>query len=237
MKPLLKAAIAKAILFAITASAHAVTTNTQASNYFTDANGNVGFVYVTRKTDPATAVTTTNLSYSFCVQTTAASCLEGNGVIPNNAFTGRLTINIHRADRLKLLADTTIAGFVNTLCNGPDPFGGCTQGTSPATGGLISLTYVKKRGYIEIFTFSDFKRENFKVTLNSSDQTAQGPASVQGMVLGTNVANDGASWGLEILGNNGSHNGEDHAKAMLGKTMSPQTLRRLERLTGKTNAR
>jgi hypothetical protein len=78
-------AVALAVILASLVSAHAVTTNQQAFTYFTDASGNVGFAYVTRQTDPTTNLTTTTLYYSFCVQTTAASCQEGSGVIPNSA--------------------------------------------------------------------------------------------------------------------------------------------------------
>jgi hypothetical protein len=146
------------------------------------------------------------LSYSFCVQTTAASCLEGRGVVPNNAFTGTLDGNSSKAEILKVLADTTIAGFTNELCNGPDPFSdtGCAQGTSLATGGLISLRYVTTRGYIQIFTGNDYELEAFKVTVNSTFKTFQGRASVQGTVLGTNVNNNGASWELETQSSKGS---------------------------------
>lgn len=171
--------IALALILASFVPAHAVTTNQQVSNYFTDANGNVGLVFVDRQTDPTTNVTTTTLTYSFCIQTTEATCLEGNGVIPNGAFTGTLHGDPSRAEIVKVLADTTIPGFTNEVCIGPDPFGDCAQ-TSPATGGLITLTYATKRGNIEIFTSNDYKLENFKVTLNSTNQTSQGPASVQG---------------------------------------------------------
>ena len=231
-------ALALALILASVISAHAVTTNQQVSNYFTDANGNVGLVYVDRKTDPTTNVTTTTLSYSFCIQTTEASCLEGNGVIPNGAFTGSLHGDSFRAEVVKVLADTTVPGFTNELCTGPDPFGDCAQ-TSPATGGLITLTYVTKRGNIEIFTFNDYKLENFKVTLNSTNQTSQGPASAQGTVLGTTVNKTTATWGFDTVrgkGSPGSKVQNAQSQLMLEKSLTPQALRRLQRLRGEKSA-
>jgi hypothetical protein len=62
-------AVTLAVILASLVSAHALTTNQQTSNYFTDAGGNVGFVAVERRTDPVTLVSTSTLSYSFCVQT------------------------------------------------------------------------------------------------------------------------------------------------------------------------
>jgi hypothetical protein len=79
MKSLLNVLLVKAALFLLTSSALAVTTSTQTANYFVDANGNVGVISASRQTDPATNITTTTMSYSFCVQTTAASCQEGSG--------------------------------------------------------------------------------------------------------------------------------------------------------------
>jgi len=243
MKSILKVAPAMVALFVLITSAAAVTVHTQTFTYFTDANGNVGFVYVIRATDPTTNVTTTNLSYSFCVQTTAASCLEGSGLIPNQDFKGKLTTDVHRADVLTLVADTsTIAGFENLICNGgPDEFGGCVDGTSPGTGGPISLTWVKKRGTIETLNFEDFKRENYRITLDSSDATSQGAVAAQGTVLGTSVSvpdTGGSSWSLETLSGKGTP-GDNAAvvhlmlqksveKALPGKTTD--TVRRLERL-------
>src|SRR4029077_4344006 len=127
-------ALALAVILSSLVSAHAVTTSTQTANYFLDANGNVGAIATIRQTDPVTNVTTTTLQYTFCVQTAAASCLEGSGTIPNDSFTGTLTTSIRKAEVLSLLADTTQGGFVNLLCKAPDQLGGCTQGTSPATG-------------------------------------------------------------------------------------------------------
>jgi hypothetical protein len=227
-------AIALAVILASFVPAHAVTTNQQVSNYFTDANGNVGLVFVDRQTDPTTNVTTTTLSYSFCIQTTEATCLEGNGVIPNGAFTGTLHGDPLRAEIVKVLADTTIPGFMNELCIGPDPFGGCAQ-ISPATGGLITLTYVTKRGNIEIFTSNDYKLENFKVTLNSTNQTSQGPASAQGTVLGTTVSKTTAAWGFDTVsgkGSLGSKAQKSQSQLTLEKSLTPQALRRLQRLRG-----
>jgi len=232
-------AVALAVILLSLVSAHAITTSTQAFAYVIDAGGNVGLVYVFRQTDPTTNLTTTTLSYSFCVQTVAASCLEGSGVIPNSAFAGTLDGNSNRAEVVKLLADTTIQGFANNLCNAPDEFGECTLGTSPATGGPISLGFVTKKGFVEVFTFNDYKRENFKITINATDQTSQGPASVQGTVLGTSVNNPGASWGISTVSGKGSP-GSQARKAQshltLEKSITPQALRRLQRLRGETPA-
>ena len=236
----MKLVCAKAILFLMTTSAAAITTNQQAFTYFTDAGGNVGFVYVDRQTDPVTQIVTTTLSYSYCVQTTAASCQEGNGVIPNTDFTGTLNGNVKKAELATVLADTSVPGFSNTLCNGPDQFGGCAGGISPATGGLVSLGYVTATGQVEVFTFNDYKLEAFKVTLNSTDQTSQGPASVQGTVLGTSVSNkNGASWGIEALSGKGSP-GSQVAKAKshlsLESSLPAPALKRLQRLRGEQSA-
>jgi hypothetical protein len=224
----MKTALATAFLLVMVVQARAVTTASQAFTTFTDENGNVGVVSVARQLDPFThATTTTTVTYSFCVQTTAASCLEGSGTVPNDAFTGNLTSSVGKADVLKLHADTTIPGFVNELCIAPDPFGGCEGGISPATGGLISLAFTKKRGDIEVFTSGDFRRENFKITLDSVSTISQFPGKVQGTVIGTNVSTD-ASMAFDTE----TGKGTPATHSLLERSVTPQTLRRLQRLTG-----
>jgi hypothetical protein len=219
---------ALAVILSSLVSAHAITTSTQAFNYFTDANGNVGFIDALRQTDPTTNITTTTMSYSFCVQTTAASCLEGSGTIPNDAFAGHLTSNINLAEVLNLLVDTTKWGFVNQLCNGPDPFGGCTQGTSPATGGVIFVHYVKKLGTIQILTSTNFEETSYKITLDSVDATNQFTATATGHIFGTNVSDKLAYAAFETLTGKGTPGGQ--SQAALNKSLDPKTVRRLERL-------
>ena len=236
----MKIMLVKALLLLMTNSAAAaVTTNHQAFSWFIDASGNTGFVSVQRKTDPVTRIVTTTLSYSFCVETTAASCLEGTGVIPNSAFSGSFSGKFWQADVVKLLADTTMPGFVNDLCNGPTPIGGCLQGKSPATGGLISLAFVTKISYVDQLTFSEWKLENHVITIDSTDRTSQGPASVKGTLLGTNVnvsSSGAAVWGIEVLSGKGSL-GANAKKAQshlaLENSMPPQALRRFLALTGR----
>lgn len=230
MKTLLKISLIKAVFLLFASSAAATNINTQAFSYFTDPAGNTGFVYVDRATNPTTKVVTTTLSYSFCLQTTAATCQEGNGVIPNGAFTGILSGRFWVADVVKVLADTTIPGFVNTLCNQPDEFG-CGQGTSPATGGLISLKFVTKINTIEQFKFNNWKLVNHVVTVDSTDLTSQGPASVQGTILGVNVNNTGASWGIEDVSGKGSPGAKAQtakSKLALDQSLTPKALKRLQ---------
>lgn len=221
-------ALALAVILSSLVSAHAVTTSTQTANYFVDANGNVGIISAVRQTDPTTNVTTTTMSYSFCVQTTAPSCEEGSGTIPNDAFAGHLTPNINRAEILNLLVDTTKWGFVNQLCNAPDPFGGCEQGMSPATGGVIFVHYVKKLGKIQIFSSNNFEEDNYKVTLNSLDSTYQFSGTATGHIFGQAVSDKIAYMAFETLTGKGTPGSK--SQEALSKALGPQTARRLERL-------
>jgi|ERR1700730_14490840 hypothetical protein len=236
MKPLLKVAFAKMILLAFVGSAQAVVTNINAVSFLTDASGNIAIVWVFRATDPTTHVTTSNLLYSFCYQTTAATCLEGQGNIPNEAFTGKATTDVRRGDVLKLLVDTsTVAGFTNELCLGPNN-GGCDQGTSPATGGLFDLTYNKKRGDGEVTTFTDRKTVNYKVTLNAVYVYAVFSGHTQGTVLGIN-----ASTGLHLEVDTVSGKGSPAGDAIMGKSviehkLAAPALQRLKRLRGDKDA-
>jgi hypothetical protein len=209
-------------------SAHAVTTSTSTFNYITDANGNVGVVSATRSTDPATNVTTTTMTYTFCIQTTAPSFQEGSGTIPNDAFAGTLTSSIDRAEILNPLVDTTKWGFVNQLCYAPDQFGGCTQGTSPATGGVVHIHYVKKLGRIQIVSQNILEEDNYKVTLNSLDSIYQFSGSATGHIFGTNVSDKIADMAFETQTGNGTPGSK--AKEAISKALGPQAARRLERL-------
>ena len=222
-----------ALLLSSLVSAHAVTVSQQATNYFNDADGNAGFVFVERLTDPVTRVTTTDLSYSFCVQTTAASCLEGHGNIPNNAFTGHLDGDNSKPQVVRVEVDTNTPGFVNLLCSGPIDLGGCANGESPATGGLIFLAYITKPGSIEVLDLTDKRLENWKITINSLDRYKIGPASVRGSIFGLAVSNKGATWTARMLSGKGSLAAQ-HAAAQLSleKSMTPQSQARLQKLTG-----
>jgi len=129
---------------------------------------------------------------------------------------------------LNLLVDTTKWGFVNQLCNAPDPFGGCEQGVSPATGGVIFVHYVKKLGTIQIFSSNNFEESNYKVTLNSLDATYQFSGTATGHIFGTSVSDKIAYMAFETLTGKGTPGG--HSQAALNKSLGPQTVRRLERL-------
>jgi hypothetical protein len=213
----------------------AVTTRTFAFSYFADVQGNVGFVFVERLFDPTSGSTITNLDYSFCVQTTASSCLEGTGSIPNNEFTGDVTAT-SKMDVLMLQADTNIAGFDNHLCTAPNAIGGCSQGTSPATGGIISISFTKTRSYSETFTSSDLQRRNGTVVLNTTNTTYQASGSTVGTVIGTNVNNLQSLLSFDTT-TSGKASTQSNAleKWLTGKSLGPQTLRRLQMLTGKSS--
>jgi hypothetical protein len=240
MKPVFKHVIAKLIVLTFVGSAQAVTTLTVAFDHFLDADGNVGFAGINQQTDPTNGTTTTFLAYSFCLQTTAPTCLEGYGIIPNDAFRGQLTQDFSRADVLKLQADTTIAGFNNDLCSGPNQFGGCDQGKSPATGGLINLVFVKKRGDGEIQTFKDLKKVKNRITLDSVTRTAIFSGRSEGTVIGVNANSSNVDLEFQTLTGEGTAADHDQSHLVVGKALfekSPQTVRRLERLTGKTVSR
>lgn len=211
-----------------------VTTRTWAGGWFTDAQGNVGIVYVARLFDPTTGSTTTNLSYSFCIQTTASSCLEGAGRIPNNEFTGIVTAT-SKMDVLILQADTNILGFDNQLCIAPDPYGGCSQGTSPATGGIIHLTFTKTRSYSETFTSSDVEKRDGKVVLNTAGATYQASGNMVGTVIGTNVNNTGPVLSFDTTTSGKVTQSKALEKWLTGKALGPQTLRRLQMLNENSN--
>ena len=181
--------------------------------------------------------------YSFCVQATQPSCLEGFGAIPNAAFTGHITANIKKAEVLKVVFDTTTLGFVNELCLAPDTSGNCTQGTSPATGGLISMKFTKKRGDINTLSSTVFEERDFKVTGNFTDAVSEFTDSSEGTVIGTNVA-QGGGMSLETIAIQTSATDsriqQVHSmleKATLERSVSPQALRRIERLRSRLGPR
>jgi hypothetical protein len=244
--------LAAAIILVMVGSAQAATLSATgqaktifvgAVSYFTDsATGQAGFVQVSRDTDPTTNVTTTFLVYTFCLQDPDNTpCLEGFGSIPNNAFTGQVTSNVHKADVLNLLADTTIPGFENDFCLAPNEFGGgCDQGTSPATGGIISIAYVKQLGNIDVSTTGVFQEANFQVTTAYLLNGSVSSGSSQGTVIGNNLSIEKTSLGLSTLTGafgppppTGKSTTLGKSHSMLEKLLTPQALLRLQRLTGK----
>jgi len=133
---------------------------------------------------------------------------------------------------MRLVADTTVPGFVNVLCNAPDSQG-CQAGQSPATGGPIILTYTKKANFDEDFIFIDRKIEHGKYTLYTTDKTSQGPAYVRGTVLGVAANNDGASWGVESLTGLGTPQTKAQkavSHLTLDQSLTPNALRRLQHM-------
>jgi hypothetical protein len=129
---------------------------------------------------------------------------------------------------MKVSFDTTTGGFKNILCGGPDRFGNCTTET-PATGGLISVTFVTLAGSAEVFTENTFIVQKFKVVNNYTTQSLDGSASVQGTVIGTSVSNNSATWGLfTARGNNGS----GVILHTLNKLQTLAIQRHIQRLTG-----
>lgn len=155
-------AIARTLLFLLllpigAAFAQSTSTNktlTFANSWFFDQQGNTGIVSVVREPDPTTGQPFTQLFYSFCVETEAAQCQEGTGIIPNATFQGQIHSK-HAKDTLTLLADTTVPGFQNWLCITPNYDTASCGSTAPATGGLIQVTFVKTFDVARVTTSQD----------------------------------------------------------------------------------
>ncbi len=206
-----------------------------AASLFLDPNGNTGIASVISSTD-TTGVLTTSLFYSFCVQTTANACLEGNGQIPNAAFTGRLKVDFASPDVLALNVDTSrVPGFTNQICYAPDGFGGCSQGIAPATGGTVNLVFHKTPQGAETLTFTDKTRQNGLITLDSIDTTYQFSGQMAGTVLGV-TANTAGITGIVGFGTSSSRTRLVHQSEMLRNWLKHQpfgdrVLRKLDALT------
>ena len=200
-------------LTALAAPASNVRTNTLASSLMFDANGNTGFVTVIRQTDPTTLVSSTGLFYSFCVQTTAALCQQGNGVIPDAALQGEVNGNSSPNNVLTLVADTNVVGFTNEICQSD---GGFTFNCVPATGGIVSVAFAKTNAFDEIIEGTDLIRRDHKKTGSRFDTTHQFSCHMTGTVLGVtlNTQSITGTISFETL----QQNGEDAPQA---QTMLP----------------
>jgi len=185
-------------LLAQAAPASKITVNTMASSLFFDPNGNTGFASVTRSIDPDALVTTTTLFYSFCIETTAALCLQGNGTIPNEAFSGEVGANSSRTNVLTLNADTTVPGFTNELCQVEDGF---PFNCVPANGGAIHLTFTKTDAFDEVINNNDRIRRKHVTTGTRMDRIDQFSGQMTGSILGgsVNTANIGGIMSFETL--------------------------------------
>ena len=173
-----------AILISLAAMAEPapkITTNFLASSLFFDPAGNTGFVTVIRQTDPVSLATTTSLFYSFCVQTTAALCQQGNGVIPDSSLRGQVRSNSSPNNVLTLLADTNVSGFTNEICQSEDGF---PFNCVPATGGIVSASFAKTDAFDETIDNTDLIRRQHKKTGSRFDITQQFSAQMTGTVLG-----------------------------------------------------
>jgi hypothetical protein len=160
---------------------------TTALSAFLDQNGNTGIVSVERSPQA------TQVFYSFCIVTTAASCLQGQGNIPDSAFTGNLTKNCCKSEQLKLLVDTsTVPGFNNSIC---------APGCTPATGGLLDLTFTKTPRVTIISTGTNKRLENGKFVSTTTDVIYEFTSSMTGTVLGVTANTTGieGSMGFETL--------------------------------------
>ena len=147
----MKLALAVLIL-AGTALAQIQPAGTYALSWFYDAQGNTGIVSTVRQIDPTTKLPFTELFYSFCVETTAAVCQEGNGVIPNSAFVGTVSTKLNHPELLTLYADTTVPSMQNWLCIAPNYDTASCGSTAPGTGGLISVSFAKNNTWARLTT-------------------------------------------------------------------------------------
>jgi len=190
------------------ASTPKITTSTLASSLFFDPDGNTGFVTVIRQTDPDSLITTTSLFYSFCVETTAIFCQQGNGVIPDGALQGEIKANSSPNNVLTVTADTNVAGFTNEICESDFGF---PINCLPASGGPVNVSFIKTPAFDETIEGTDLIRREHKTTGTRSDVTRQFSGQMTGTVLGVtaNTASIGAIVSFETL----QRTGEDKPQA------------------------
>jgi hypothetical protein len=176
-----------ALLLALITSASAKT-STLAVSEFLDGQGNTGLVSLVRQPYPD-GTTRTQIYYTFCYETEAASCLEGTGFIPNSAFKGSISTNYNTPNTLTVYVDTsTIPGFDNHLCLAPNyETDTCDGGEVPATGGLIAVTFTKTNVYWEASTTSDKVRRNGAPDTTTTTGTYSASADMEGTVVGVKV--------------------------------------------------
>jgi hypothetical protein len=173
------------LVFVTSASAK---TLTFAVSEFLDGQGNTGLVSLVRQPYPDGTIRT-QIYYTFCYETEAASCLEGTGFIPNSAFKGTISTNYNTPNTLTVYVDTsTIPGFDNHLCLAPDyETDTCDGGEVPATGGLIAVTFVKTNVYWEASTTSDKVRRNGTPDTTTTSGTYAASADMEGTVVGVTI--------------------------------------------------
>jgi hypothetical protein len=172
------------LLFAL--SPFAIASNqTFALSWFLDDAGNTGIVSLVRQTDPYTGKIITDLFYSFCVETEAASCLEGKGRIPNSEFLGTIYTDYTRPDVITVNANTDIPGFDNYICVTPNyDTDSCDGGELPATGGTINVTFTRIPAYAEAQVTTDKIRQNGVLTSSITKAVYNFDAVMVGTVLG-----------------------------------------------------
>jgi hypothetical protein len=196
-------------LIALAAPAPKITTSTLASSLFFDPNGSTGFVTVIRGTDPDSLVTTTTLFYSFCVESTATFCQQGNGVIPNTALQGEITAHSSVNNVLTVVADTSVAGFTNEICESDFGF---PVNCVPTAGGPVSVSFVKTPAFDETIEGTDLIRRDHRPTGTRFDTTRQFSGHMTGTVVGltANTESIGAILSFETLQRTGEDAAQEH---------------------------
>ena len=105
------------------------------------------------------------------------------------------------------------------------------------------MKFTKKRGDINTLSSTVFEERDFKVTGNFTDAVSEFTDSSEGTVIGTNVA-QGGGMSLETIAIQTSATDsriqQVHSmleKATLERSVSPQALRRIERLRSRLGPR
>lgn len=165
-------------------------TNAYAYGYFLAPDGSLALVNIIRTQDPATNLITTELLYTFCGQAgLGAPCQRGDGLVPNSVVSGGVYTEVNRPDVLTVKVDTsTIAGYRNELCvGGVADFGDCL-GSTPATGGLVSISWTRTNAWANVET-SAIKQYQFGKLANSGSSLLEVfSANQTGTVLGVPAA-------------------------------------------------
>lgn len=170
-------------------------TNAYAYGYFLAPDGSLALVNIIRTQDPATNLITTELLYTFCGQAgLGAPCQRGDGLVPNSAVSGGVYTEVNRPDVLTLKVDTsTIAGYRNELCvGGVADFGDCL-GSTPATGGLVSISWTRTNAWANIETSSGKSYQLGKLVSSGSSMLGTFSANQTGTVLGVSAVNQGGA--------------------------------------------
>ena len=166
------------------------TTNTYAYGYFTGPDGALALVEVTRTTDVLTRITTTQLFYTFCGQAgLGTACQQGDGTIPNSSVTGGVSANANSPSVVTVRVDTSaVAGFHNQLCvGGIDEYGDCV-GATPATGGLVAVTWTKTNEWANVGATANKSYQLGRVSGSSASSLGVFSAGQAGTVLGVSAA-------------------------------------------------